>query len=405
MVSSGIRRRTRRAIYDYIHEQGMATKNDIAATLGISLPTVSKYLSHFMDAGLLARGAKLSSGSQGGRNPVAYTCVPDGRYAVGVDITQDRVTSVVVNLERQVSLRQHAHRDFERSESYFEFVAAQITSAIDEAGVDPDRVLGVGIAVPGLVSQSTGRVTYGRVIDNHGISAADFARHLALPTRLVHDSEAAGLAEFWPSPGLTNAFYVSLSKSVGGSVLFNDEIYRGDGEFAGEIGHLRLHQGGLPCYCGQLGCVDPYTNADVLAQHAAGSLENFFARLDEGDADAVQVWDRYTTDLAHVVHNIRVLFGCTIILGGDVGAHIDPYMAGLRSKVDALSFLASQSEAFLVPAGYTDQPVATGAALALVEEFHQELGPAPTRSHPHSTDTDEVSPSIRISLLATESPG
>nr|WP_300147663.1 ROK family transcriptional regulator [Propionicimonas sp.] len=372
---SGIKKRTRRSVYDFIREQRMTTKGEIAQVLGISLPTVSKYVAHFLDSGLVAQGAKLSSGANGGRSPIAYTWVADGRLAVGVDITRDGVTCVIINLAREVLFSRHALRDFERSEEYFEFVGKQVETTIAEASIDRDRVLGVGVAVPGLISEATGQVTYGRVIDNYGVTPADFGRYIPFETRLVHDSDAAGLAEFWPSHTVENAFYISLSKSIGGSVLIRDEIYRGDGEFAGEIGHLRIHVDGLRCYCGQKGCVDPYCNASVLSSRANGSLQEFFDRLAAGDPAITEVWDRYTADLARAIHNIRVLFGCTIIIGGDVGAHIDRHMDGLRSKVDCLSFLASHSETFLIPCSYTNHPIATGAALYLVDEFLQDLGP------------------------------
>lgn len=380
MATSGIKTRTRRAIYDFVREQGMATKNDIAAALELSLPTVSKYLAHFSEAGLLEQGPKLSSGSRGGRSPIAYTCVADGRFAVGADVTRDRVTCLIVNLEREVVFRRDAYRQFEPTDAYFKFVGHEVRATIEESGVDRARILGVGVAVPGLISETTGRVTYGRVLDNYGMTASDFGRFIDLPTQLVHDSDAAGLAEFWPDRGIDNAFYISLSRSIGGSVLVNDEIYRGDGEFAGEVGHLRIHEDGLRCYCGQAGCLDPYCNSGVLSTAAGGSLDEFFERLAAEDPAMSEVWDRYTTDLARAIHNVRVLFGGSIILGGDVGAHISAHMDELRSKVDRLSFLASHAETFLVPSSYTNEPVATGAALYLVDQFRQDLGPAEPRT-------------------------
>ncbi|WIY83355.1 ROK family protein [Propionimicrobium sp. PCR01-08-3] len=376
MKSSSIRKRTRRATYDFIRERGMATKNDIAVALGLSLPTVSKYLTHFMDEGLLEQRAKLSSGANGGRNPIGYACVADGRLAVGVDVTQDRVICLLVNLEREVLAQRETRREFEMTDDYYAFIGAEVEALLADSAVDRGKLLGVGVAVPGLISEATAQVTYGRVIDNQGLTAEDFGRHLGVHTLLVHDSDAAGLAEFWPDHGVDNAFYISLSKSVGGSVLINGRIFRGDGEFAGEIGHLRIHPGGKRCYCGQKGCMDAYCNAKVLASKAGGSLETFFARLGTGDQTTMQEWDDYTSDLAQAIHNIRVLFGCTIILGGDVGAHIGDHLAPLRQKVDQLSFLASHSENFLMPCSYATQPVATGAALYLVAEFRDELGPA-----------------------------
>lgn len=388
---TGIRKRTRRAIYELVRERGMATKNEIAGALEISLPTVTKYLTHFIESGLLEQGAKLSSGSMGGRNPVAYVCVPDGRLAVGIDITATRVTTVVVNLERQVLAQRQSEHPFSATDDYYAFIAAEAEALLGSIPIDRDRILGIGVAVPGLISEANEVVTYGRVIDNYGLSAADFARHLPYRTRLVHDSDAAGLAEFWSSGDTRNAFYVSLSTSVGGSVLIKGEIFRGDGDFAGEIGHVRIHPDGARCYCGQDGCMDVYCNAGVLTRHTGGSLSEFFALLDDGDGIAAGVWDTYTSDLALALHNIRVLFGCSIILGGDVGAQIGRHIGRLREKVDRLSFLASDAQSFILSCSYTTHPVATGAALYLVDEFRQELGPE--QAHQRGTSGRSPRPS------------
>ncbi|WP_228489209.1 ROK family protein [Raineyella fluvialis] len=300
----------------------------------------------------------------------------DGRFSVGVDITRDRVRCLVVNLERRVLVSRRTRREFERSESYVEFVGHEVAATIEESGVDRSLILGVGVAVPGLISESTGKVTYGRVIDNAGLSAADFARYIPYETRLVHDSEAAGFAEFWDRQTVDNAFYISLSKSVGGSVLIANGMYRGDGELAGEVGHMRIHDHGLRCYCGRDGCLDPYCNSGVLAQHTDGSIEDFFEGLSAGDPEAVEVWERYTSDLAIAVNNIRVMFGCTIILGGDVGAQGGSHLGDVRAKVDRLSFLEAPAETYLVPCSFTEHPIAVGAALYLVDEFRQNLDTA-----------------------------
>lgn len=378
-AGTGPRRRTRQAVYEFVRGRGLATKKDIADGLAISLPTVAKYLSAFIAAGLLEEGAKLSSGDHGGRSPIAYTCVADGRFAVGVDVNRDRVRCLVVNLDGKVLGSRRTRRAFERTEDYFAFVGSEVEATVAEAGIDRDLILGVGVAVPGLISSSTGLVTYGRVIDNRGISATDFAAHIRYETRLVHDSEAAGFAEFWDRSTVDHAFYVSLSHSVGGSVLINKALYRGDGELAGEVGHMRIHDSGLRCYCGRDGCLDPYCSSTVLSRHTDGSIEDFFARLGEGDRALADVWDRYTSDLAIAVNNIRVMFGCSIILGGDVGAHSRAHLDDLYDKVDRLDFLDTDSRTFLVPCAVTEHPIAVGAALQLVDDFRRNLDTALTR--------------------------
>lgn len=373
-IFTGTKKRTRRAFYGYLREKGMATKQDLALDLGLSVPTVSKYLTNFLEAGLLEKAAKLEPGPNGGRSPLAYSCVAAARYAVGVDITRDHVSSLVIDLERTVVHRRQAARPFSRSQAYMEFLGAEIAALITEAGIDVGSLLGVGIAIPGLISKASGAVVYGRVIDNFGLTAEDFGRYVPHKTVLVHDSDAAGLAEFWGNEGLGNAFYISLGRSVGGSVLINNRVYQGEGDFSGEIGHVTIQPDGLECYCGRRGCLDPYCNASVLDSIGAGSLDGFFSALSVGEAAAVEVWARYTAALALAVHNVRCLFGSRVILGGEVGPHLGGHMDALWDSVDALSFRDDPARDYLTPCAYRTESIATGAALFLVQEFLDDPG-------------------------------
>lgn len=377
-VDGGTRPETRRAVYDYIHGQGMATKQDIASALSLSLPTVNKYVSYFLRSGFIEKKAKLASGENGGRHPVAYACVAGARFAVGVDINAARVSSLLISLDREVIHRRRTVRPFERSESYLRFLGKEVEQLVGGAELDRSAILGVGIAVPGLVDQS-GKVFYGKVIDVLGMSAADIGRYIDFPCHLMHDSNAAGLAEFWGIGATTNAFYLGLGNSVGGSVLLRGEIFNGDGVFSGEIGHLQAHPGGRACYCGQRGCLDPYCNATVLANAGDGTVEGFFGLLDAGDLGAAAVWESYSDTLAGALHDIRTLFGCRIILGGDVGVHLVDRLAPLMAKVDALSFREDPSAGYLLTCRHRTDAIATGAALHFVDAFRHDPGSTPPR--------------------------
>jgi predicted NBD/HSP70 family sugar kinase len=118
--------------------------------------------------------------------------------------------------------------------------------------------------------------------------------------------------------------------------------------------------------------MDPYCNSRVLAASGDGSVTAFFDRLRSGDADAADAWDSYTTDLAVVIHNVRVMFGSRIILGGDVGAKCGPDLGPLWDKVDELSFLPSDSRSFLRACTVTEYPIALGSALYVVDQFRND---------------------------------
>ncbi len=372
----GINVSTRRRVYDRVAAVEKVTKAELAAAADLSLPTVTKYLAHLEGLGLIEQGAKLASGSQGGRSPITYQCIPDGRVAVGVDVAGDHVNLAVVNLEGDVTHVRELDLAYENSRQYAEMVAGRALKMLADAGIPVERVCGAGVAVPGLVSEEEQRVTYGRVIDNTGMTVEDFARALPFPVRLVHDSDAAGLAEFWTGYDGRNAFYMSISNSIGGSVLINGSIYHGDGEFSGEAGHLIVEPGGRACYCGQRGCLDAYCNANVL-RCAGGDLPRFFERLSAGEVEIQQVWDTYCSKLATAIQCVRVLYGCVVVVGGDVGTHIGSALEDVRRKVDALDLLPGSPSDYLVPSRFATKPIATGAGLRAIEDFKEQLGPAP----------------------------
>lgn len=362
---------TRRSIYAYIERQGIATKRHIAVDLGLSLPTVGKYLAQFLRDGLITEKTKLASGSKGGRSPIAYAVVPGARYAIGMDVAADRVVTVVIDLQRHVLLRRRTARRYARDDAYLQFLAAEVRAVVTEAGIPTSDILGVGIAVPGLVD-SSGEIFYGEALGNAGLRLAEFARVIDVPVRLFHDSDAAGRAEFWGVNDVRNAFYLSLSGSIGGSILLDGIMFAGEG-VAGEVGHLTVEPGGRLCYCGRLGCLDPYCNVGVLLE-VADDLEDFFTRVDVGEAGALAVWEEYTTYLSRAIHDVRTLFGCQVILGGEVGPHLRGRIDALRQKVDGLSFRHDPAVDYLHSAEYGPYPIATGAALFLIEDFKVDLG-------------------------------
>lgn len=386
-ATPGITGRTQREVFDYIRFNAPVTKNEIVQELDLSLPTVQKYLNHFINEGWIVKGDTLPS--RGGRSPRTFLMNQNGRIAVGVDITRDGVASVIVNLERKVVYKSTIEAYYERSEPYLAMVGRHVEETVTRSGVDRSRILGVGFGMPGLISRQTETVTYGGVIDNLGLSHEDFERHISFPAHLVHDVDAAALSEFWPQGAFENAVYMNISRTLGGSVLINGSLYWGDGSYAGEIGHISLHAGGLKCYCGNYGCMDPYCSTKVLARHTGGSLTAFFDALAANETTIRRVWSGYLADLARAILNVRMLFGCTVIIGGELGTHVGPYLDEIRLAVDKLSFYNPNAHEYLFTSTYTNEPVATGAALYFIDEFFSSLGNAGSRRWPttHTTRT------------------
>lgn len=367
-----IKHNNRKKIYDYVRKKEFVTKQDILYDLHLSLPTVTQNLEYLMEKGLISARCKLVN-KGGGRNPVAYTHRNDAKVAIGLDITKRHIKSVAIDLDGNVIKYIYRRQLYQRNDDYLKLLGESVKSIIDSIGLSQDKILGVGIGVPGLINHEEECVVRGTVIDNTGMTKEDFSKYIPYPTKLIHDSNASGFCEIWMFPKLRNAFYVSLCNSVGGTVLVDNEVYMGDGLYSGEIGHLNLVPNGEPCYCGQKGCADVYCNAERLADYANGDLGMFFIKLEQNDTRLKKVWDEYLDNLAILINDIRMLFGSTVILGGYIGIFIKDYMDILYEKVNEKNPFGEEASTYLQPMISNTESVATGAALYFVKEFLEKI--------------------------------
>ena len=364
-----IKTKNRRSIYNYIREHGSASKQDIVVDMQLSLPTITANLDYLKRQGLIDTSGKIKN--TGGRNATAFTYVKNARAAIGVDITANHITAVAVDLSGDiVSMdRQRIAFDLE-DDAYLRKIGEVAESVKNDAGIRDEELLGVGISVQCLISDDGEYITYGMALNFAKKKREEIAAYIPYRNRLVHDSYAAGYRETWTNKELQNAFYISLSNSVGGSVIIDDAIYEGNTHKGGEIGHMAVvPEGGELCYCGKRGCFDTVCRAGKLTDYTDGNVEAFFAALEEGDVTAKRLWDEYLGHLTAAIHNVRMLFDGRVILGGYVGAHVGRYMEEICRRVDERNPFGDRARDYLVECRYKVEASAAGAALFYIDEF------------------------------------
>lgn len=361
-----IKKLNRSRIYNQIRIQGSLSRQDLVASLHLSLPTVTQNLKELQDEGLLCDSG--SFGNTGGRHARAYSITKDARIAVGIDITRHRIALVAVNLEGRALSQRRVSCNFSLDDTYFHRLGSEVENLIRESGFDSQKVLGVGIAVPGLITENCQKVFYGEILNFTGAMNDEIGRYISYPHALYNDANAAGFAETWSNPEIKNAFYIMLGNNIGGSILINHCVYNGDGSRSGEVGHITLAPDGPLCYCGQRGCFETYCNATVLSTHTGGDLGAFFDRLKNGDLECRDVWQQYLRYLSIAVNNVCMLFNCRVILGGYVGAYLDDYIDELKTLCAKRNPFEKDAD-YLQVCKYKTEAIAAGAALPYIDRF------------------------------------
>ncbi|MDR2908895.1 MAG: ROK family transcriptional regulator [Oscillospiraceae bacterium] len=376
-----VKRFNRNKLFRCVNRNGRLSRTEIVEKLGMSLPTVLSLLGELAQMGLVREAGKLES--TGGRKAAAIMPVHDARFAVGLDITAHHVSFALTDLSAQVLKHVRVIQNFEMSPQYIADVAGKLEDFIQEAKVPKQKILGVGVSIPGIVDIGNSNILVSHALGISDVGFEYFSRHIPYRCSFINDANAAAFAEIFDLDSNLTAILFSLSNTVGGAIInkavgieagggVGSHLILGDNWKGGEIGHMTLFPGGIPCYCGKIGCFDAYCSAKVLSQHTGGTLEAFFEQLAEGNSRLAAVWDTYLGHLAIMLNNIRMLQDCSIIIGGYVGRFMEPYIELLSEKVKRLNTFRETAN-FIKICNYRVEASAFGAALLFIEDFMESV--------------------------------
>ncbi len=361
-----IKRRNRNQIYKLIYESNGISKQEIARILNLSLPTVSQNLIELKERGLIREEGTFES--TGGRKAKVIDSVDDFKVALGLDITRNHVSLVLVDLKGVILYSNRIRFEFKDEESFYEELGQIIDCFVVESKANPERILGLGVSLPAIVGEDGKTITYISVLPAPENLYKKMQEHIPYPFRFFNDANSGGFAEFWRRDSQDPIVYVSLSNSVGGAIMYSQNAYHGINHRSGEFGHITLVDKGKPCYCGQKGCADAYCNAKLLSDLTDGSLAEFFKRVERREETYLNAFQEYLQYLSQLVYNLRMAFDCDVVLGGYVGSHMEMHISELTALVSQRNPF-EKNGSYIKVCDYKFEASAVGAALHYVDEY------------------------------------
>jgi glucokinase len=150
------------------------------------------------------------------------------------------------------------------------------------------RVVGIGVSSAGQIDHVNGRVSY--ATDNIPGYTGTYIKNILetefnLPAFVENDVNAAAIGEAWKGSGIgyKNIVCLTVGTGVGGCIMFDGKVEHGTMGSAGEIGHMIIEYKGLPCNCGNRGCLEQYASAAAL-------VRNFKTKLRNGENSSVSTY-------------------------------------------------------------------------------------------------------------------
>lgn len=193
-----------------------------------------------------------------------------------------------------------------------------------------NNVLGIAVSGTGQINGEIGEVIGGAPIIPGWIGTnlvKILEEKYKIPAVLENDVNCAALGEKWKGAGAGEDDFLCLTigTGIGGGIILNGNIYRGNSYVAGEFGHILVEKNGIKCSCGKTGCYEKYASTSALVrmvEEKTGKKMNgkeifeLYHQEDNTIKEIINIWIEYLTDGLGVL--IYVFNPKLIILGGGV---------------------------------------------------------------------------------------
>ncbi len=376
--SETVRRANLSAIVRQLHLNGALSRSELVARTGLTRSAIRALIGELVDGQLVTEGPAALDGSPG--RPSSLVC-PDPRGAVvlALEIAVDSLAAAIVGLGGEVldMVRvdlQPGHSSVDDIATALAGMASTVQGRLD---VD-DALIGIGVAVVGVVRRSDGLVSMAPNLGWRDEPLGDRLAQVlgaAVPIAFANEADMGALAEVrrGGARGADNVVLIWGSVGVGGGLIVDGRPLTGVAGYGGEVGHIPVNPDGLPCRCGSVGCWETEIGIGALLRRAGrppeGGPEAVGAVLREAESGsplalaALAETGRWLgIGLAGL---INILNPRLILLGGRLRSIYPFVRSSLEAELDRRALRASRGLVRVVPAALgIDSPLLGAAELA-----------------------------------------
>jgi len=325
---SVVKKGNKTIVLETIIESFPISRAKIANRTGLNKGTVSSLVQELLDEKLIDESGP--GESSGGRRPVMLLFNEVAGYSIGIDIGVNYLLGVLTDLQGNIC-NEHLVKFSNLS---YEEIKSKLFDTIDlltsSAPSSPYGIIGIGIGVPGIVSND-GKIV---LAPNLGWVNIDLQSTLQkkydVPIIIDNEANAGAYGEkrFGVGKEFSDIIYVSIGIGIGVGLILNGELYKGNNGFSGELGHMTIEVHGENCRCGSKGCWELYASEQALLNKAKQleitvpnneetSLEYLLTLAEDGHKDAIQLFDKIGEYIGIGIKNIFNTFNPEQVIIGN----------------------------------------------------------------------------------------
>lgn len=325
--------------------------------------------------------------SSGGRKPVILKLRPRSYYAFGFDIDERYIYTVVLDITGEVVYRRK--KEYPKRLNVEQTVGALrdlYQQAILELKLNENRILGVGVSVPGMMEIDTKKII---LAPNLGWSDVDLLHPLeeALDTSVYLDNEAmcSASCENWIGmcKDVEDFICINIESGIGAGLFVRGKIYRGFTGSAGEVGHIPVDDHGPACKCGNIGCLETIASINGMVARALTmspgtegevSVEKVFHVLidmaRQGDKGSLMIFQEAAESLGKATaYLINTFNPQKIVLGKKFPDYADLVLDTIRETAQRLALSYPSRHVEIAASAFGEDSSALGAAIIPIRKL------------------------------------
>jgi N-acetylglucosamine repressor len=263
-------------ILKHLYIKGAESNAAICSRFNISSPTSVSLLNQLIKDGLVKKEGR--GRSVGGRKPDLYGLRGNSLFVLSIHMERFKTRMGIFdnnnnNVTEIKSIPLHISKDLSIVDQLYDHANELIIAS----GINSEKLIGIGISIPGLVTSKEGKSFTYLLTGQESISLqAVLEEKFSRPVFLLNDVKSASLAEsrFGLAKGKKNALVITMDWGIGLGIIMDGKMHNGETGFAGEFGHIPLMENGILCNCGKRGCLETVASGIALARRAKEGVKS-----------------------------------------------------------------------------------------------------------------------------------
>jgi predicted NBD/HSP70 family sugar kinase len=272
--SHAMREMNRALVLEMIRRETTVSRSDLARRSALTKPTVSSIVDVLIGEGLVCEVGFGSSHSRKGRRSRLLQLNDAAAAFLGVHFGVRHTSIAVADARGQIRHTATVESFRGRFEQAILALPALVKSVFREARLSRSRLAAVGVAIPGLVDQTSGTCVLAPNLRWFDAPVKDeLGRALRAPSAVRNITQAAAIAEgrLGAARGKRSFVWVYVGTGIGSAIVVDGRLVYGNSGYSGELGHCAVLDNGTQCGCGGFGCLETVASGAAIEAAARRS--------------------------------------------------------------------------------------------------------------------------------------